>query len=128
VDIPFGSQTEVFTVNGFGNIAGVSYDDPNGPFRGFITGKSGISHFDFPAASDTFPNAMNDQNEHAGAFFDAFGGYGYVTINGYPHSLYYYVLGMNNHNQIVGNAFNFITNRRIGFVATLPTGSGPGAN
>jgi hypothetical protein len=30
---------------------------------------------------------------------------------------------MNNRNQIVGNAFNFITNRRIGFVATLPSSS-----
>jgi hypothetical protein len=43
-----------------------------------------------------------------------------VTINGRPYALYYYLLGMNNRHQIVGNAFNGITNRRIGFVATLP--------
>jgi probable HAF family extracellular repeat protein len=128
VDTPFGSQSEVVTINGVGNIAGVTYDDPSGPLSGFIVGKSGLSRFDFPGASITSPNAINDQNDHGGAFFDVFGGYGYVTVNGYLHSLYYYVLGMNNHNQIVGNAFNTITNRRIGFVATLPAGSGPVAN
>jgi len=68
----------------------------------------------------TAPNAINNQDQHGGVFFDFNGAYGYVTISGHPYALYYYVLGMNNQNQIVGNAFNQITNRRVGFVATLP--------
>ena len=75
---------------------------------------------------DTFPNAINDQGEHGGVFdeYDIFFGtidsFGYVTIDGRPYALYYYLIGMNSQNQIVGNAFNTITNRRVGFIATLP--------
>ena len=105
-------------------MAGYVFDDPNGPIRGFIFGPSGFSRLDFPAAALTAPNAINNHDEHGGVFIDFNGAYGYVTINGRPYALYYFVLGMNNQNQIVGNAFNFITNRRVGFVATLPV-AGP---
>ncbi len=101
-------------------MCGYIWDDPSGPIGGFIFSQSGFSRFDFPGAFVTSPNAIDDQDEHAGVYFDPFGGYGYVTINGHPYTLYYYVIGMNNQNQIVGNAYNQITNRRIGFVATLP--------
>lgn len=127
VDAPFGSQTQVISINNFRHMIGYSWNDPNGPFSGFILGSSGFSRFDFPAALDTFPNAINDNDQHGGVFdeYDIFygtvDGFGYVTIDGRPYALYYYLLGMNNRNQIVGNAFNNITNRRIGFVATLPT-------
>jgi hypothetical protein len=129
IDSPFGSQTEVLSINDFGDMAGVAYDDPNGPTHGFIFGGAGFTSFDLPGALTTVPNAINNQGEHGGVFFEYdifFGtidGFGYVTINGNTYALYYYLIGMNNRNQIVGNAFNFITNRRIGFVATLPTGS-----
>ncbi|PWT96076.1 MAG: hypothetical protein C5B55_00515, partial [Blastocatellia bacterium] len=96
----------------------------SGPIQGFIFGPSGFSRFDFPGAAETAPNAINNHDEHAGVFFDFFGGYGYVTINGRPYALYYFVIGMNNQNQIVGNAFNIITNRRVAFVATLPVAGG----
>ena len=105
-------------------MVGYLWNDPSDPIRGFIFGPSGFSRFDFPAAAVTAPNAINNQDEHGGAFVDFNGAYGYVTISGRPYALYYYVLGMNNQNQIVGNAFNQITNRRVGFVATLPT-AGP---
>jgi hypothetical protein len=120
VDTPFSSQSEVISINDRGHMAGYIWNDPSDPIRGFIFGPSGFCRFDFPAAVETAPNAINNHDEHAGVFFDFFGGYGYVTINGRPYALYYFVLGMNNQNQIVGNAFNFITNRRVGFVATLP--------
>ena len=126
VDAPFGSQTQVLSINNFGNMAGYTWSDPNGQFGGFILDRSGFRRFDFPAALDTFPNAINDDGDHGGTFYEydifygTVDGFGYVTINGRPYTLYYYVLGMNNQNQIVGNAFNFITNRRVGFVATLP--------
>jgi len=129
IDSPFGSQTEVLSINDFGDMAGVAYDDPNGPTHGFIFGGAGFTSFDLPGALTTVPNAINNQGEHGGVFFEYdifFGtidGFGYVTINGNTYALYYYLIGMNNRNQIVGNAFNFITNRRIGFVATLPAGS-----
>ena len=129
VDSPLGSQTEVSSINNFRHMAGLTFDDPTGPIHGFIFGRSGFTNFDIPGALITVPNAINDQGEHGGVFFENnifFGGidgFGYVTINGNTYALYYYLLGMNNRNQIVGNAFNFITNRRIGFVATLPTRS-----
>ena len=129
VDSPFGPQTEVSSINDFGHMAGLTFDDPSGPIHGFIFGRSGFTSFDIPGALITVPNAINDQGEHGGVFFENnifFGGidgFGYVTINGNTYALYYYLLGMNNRNQIVGNAFNFITNRRIGFVATIPSGS-----
>lgn len=130
VDAPFGSQTQVSSINDFGNMAGYTWSDPNGPFGGFILDRSRFRRFDFPAALDTYPNAINDQGEHGGTldqydiFYGTINGFGYVTINGRPYSLYYYLLGMNNRNQIVGNAYNFITNRRVGFVATLPSTEG----
>jgi len=126
VDAPFSSQTQVLSINNFGHMAGYTWNDQNDPFSGFILGSSGFSRFDIPAALETFPNAINDYDEHGGTFYEydifygTIDGFGYVTINGRPYALYYYLLGMNNQNQIVGNAFNFITNRRIGFVATLP--------
>jgi len=120
VDTPFGSQSEVSSINDFGHMAGIAFDNPSGPIHGFIFGGSSFSRFDFPGAYITAPNAINDQGEHGGVFFDAFGGRGYVTINGRLYALYYFLNGMNNRNQIVGNVFNFITNRTVGFVATLP--------
>ena len=120
VDSPFGSQTYVISINDHGHMTGYVWNDPSDPIRGFIFGPSGFSRFDFPGAFETGPNAINNQDEHAGVYFDPFGGFGYVTINGHLYTLYYFALGMNNQNQIVGNAFNMITNRRIGFVATLP--------
>src|SRR5262249_30835989 len=119
IDAPFGAQTQVLSINNLGQMAGYSFDDPSGPLSGFIFDGSGFNRFDFPGASISAPNAINDQGEHGGVFFDPFGGYGYVTIDGRLYALNYYLLGINNQNQIVGNAFNFITNRRIGFVATL---------
>jgi len=124
VDTPFSSQSLVTSINDRGHMVGYLWNDPSDPIRGFIFGPSGFSRFDFPAAAVTAPNAINNQDEHGGAFVDFNGAYGYVTISGRPYALYYYVLGMNNQNQIVGNAFNQITNRRVGFVATLPT-AGP---
>ena len=127
VDAPFGSQTALNSINNFGHMAGNTWSDANGPFSGFIFNGSGFSRFDFPDALDTFPNAINDYDQQGGAFFEyniflgSIDGFGYVTINGRPYALNYYLLGMNNENQIVGNAFNFITNRRVGFVATLPS-------
>jgi len=126
VDAPFGSQTQVVSINNFGQMAGYTWSDPNGPYGGFIFDRSGFRRFDYPTALDTFPNAINDQGEHGGVFeeYDFFYNqvfaYGYVTINGRPYSLYYYLIGMNNQNQIVGNAYNSITNRRVGLVVTLP--------
>jgi uncharacterized membrane protein len=129
VDSPFGPQTEVSSINDFGHVAGIAFDDPSGPIHGFILGRSGFTNFDLPGALITVPNAINDQGEHGGVFFEpdifigTLDGFGYVTINGNTYALNYYLLGMNNQNQIVGNAFNFITNRRIGFVATIPSGN-----
>jgi hypothetical protein len=126
IDAPFGSQTQVSSVNDLGQMLGYTWSNPNGPFGGFIFDGRGFSRFDVPGALDTFPNAINDQGEHGGSFdeydifFGTIDGFGYVTINGRPYALYYYLIGMNSQNQIVGNAFNNITNRRVGFVATLP--------
>ena len=129
LDAPFGTQTEALSINDFGNMAGYTWSDPAGPVRGFILDASGFSRFDFPGAFETAPNAINNQGEHGGVFFEhdiffgGINGFGYVTINGRPYALNYYLLGMNSQSQIVGNAFNFITNRRVGFVATVPTGN-----
>jgi hypothetical protein len=129
VDSPFGPQTEVSSINDLGHVAGITFDDPSGPIHGFIFGRSGFTRFDLPGALITVPNAINDLGEHGGVFFEhdiflgTIDGFGYVTMNGNTYALNYYLLGMNNRNQIVGNAFNFITNRRIGFVATLPSSS-----
>jgi len=120
VDSPFGAQSQLISISDRGHMTGYAWDDPSSLFQGFIFGESGFGRFDFPAASETFPNAITNQDQQGGTYYDPFGAWGYVTINGHPYTLYYYLLGMNNQNQIVGNAFNYITNRRIGFVATLP--------
>ena len=65
---PFGSQTQVVSINNFGHMAGYTWSDPNGSFGGFILNGSGFSRFDYPTALDTLPNAINDHDEH-GAFF-----------------------------------------------------------
>jgi Transposase IS116/IS110/IS902 family len=71
-EFPFGSQSEVGSINNFGHLAGIAFDNPSGPIHGFIFGGSSFGRFDFPGASITAPNAINDQGEHGGVFFDPF--------------------------------------------------------
>ena len=106
---------------------GWTYDDPfNPPTAGYIYDRNGFTRFDFPQASETLPNSINDFGMHAGNFFDPlFGtGDGYVTIYGYPYEIYADVFGLNERNQIVGDTFDFTTGRFVGYVADLPISGG----
>jgi hypothetical protein len=130
VDTPFALQTEVTDINDAGLMVGDTYDDPfNGPAHGFLSDGNKFTLFDFPAASETFPVTVNNQEAHGGIFFDPiFGWDGYVTIYGYPYEVYAHVEGMNDRRQIVGFTFKFFDCdaqgfcqvRQVGYVATLP--------
>jgi transposase IS116/IS110/IS902 family protein len=47
-EFPFGSQSEVGSINNFGHLAGIAFDNPSGPIHGFIFGGSSFGRFDFP--------------------------------------------------------------------------------
>jgi len=123
LDTPFAAQTDVLAINDFGQSVGYAWDDPfNGPFLGFSLDRNGFTQFNFPGSSDTFPWTVNNAGMQGGTFFDPFFGPGaYVTIYGYPYEVFFAnVYGMNDKGQIVGNTFDFSSQRVVGYVGTLP--------
>lgn len=94
---------------------GAAWDDPfNGPILGFLSDRSGFRRFDL-AGAETYPFTVNNLGMHAGAFFDPFfGAQVYVTIHGYPYTVYE-ISGLNDKGQM-GQHFGF----GQFYVSTLP--------
>lgn len=126
LDTPFGVQSEARGINDQGEVVGDAYDDPFDYVTGFSLDKNGFTRLAFPDAFWTFPFAVNNLGMQGGIFAgtSSFPGVsfltGYVTIEGYPHSVHADVYGMNDKRQIVGDTRDPDTGRVVAYVATLP--------
>jgi hypothetical protein len=128
IDTPYGLQSEAAGINDVGIIAGNSWTEVSGPQSGFIKKAKGFSKFDFPDANITTLTSINVNGDLSGYSIDPFGGFGegIVTLYGYPYYLegqftYIYFVGdINGQRQIVGQGYDFTTNRFGAFIGQLP--------
>jgi hypothetical protein len=120
-DAPYSSDTALTFVNDLGRTTGFTFDDPNGPFTGFVKDGKNFAPFQFPGARDTEPYSINNSNMLGGIFFNADGySNGFATVFGYPYQIYGYVYGNNDLGQIAGAA-SLPSGQVVGFTAQLPT-------
>ena len=129
-------QTDVSGINDRGQMIGFSWftdlefneQQPQNPFsldRGVFTV---LPDFRQNTSEFTYPRTINNSGEYGGRHANpaAFpnnnnGNFGFVTIHGFPHTIYGYgVFGMNDLGQIVGYDFDRDRLRWVGYVATLP--------
>jgi probable HAF family extracellular repeat protein len=127
MDTPFAQQSELYGINDAGQYVGSTWNDPfNGPYLGFIGGRSSFSPLNMPSALFTFPNELNSSGMISGNF-DNGDGYssGFVRLFGYLHEVNAdgfptYAYGNNDRNQICGAGFDFNTRRWVGYIGDLP--------
>ncbi len=121
-DAPYFSDTVVNSVNDFGRMTGFTFNDPSGPFTGFVKDGKNFAPFQFPGARDTEPYSINNASVLAGMFFNDDGsGGGFATVFGYPYGIYAAVYGDNDLGQIAGATYDYSDGQVVGFTAQLPT-------
>jgi probable HAF family extracellular repeat protein len=127
VDTPFALNAEVGGINDLGQYAGSTWNDRvNGPGLGFVGCNNQFSLITMPGAQFTEPQTTNNNGMIAGNF-DNGDGYssGFVRLFGYLHEVNVngdvtYVYGNNDLNEIAGDAYDFNTQRWVGYIGDLP--------
>src|SRR5438552_15127157 len=80
IDVPGATSTNVFRINGTGEIVGTYYDSPV-TFHGFLLSGGSFTTIDFPGASVTSALGINDSGQIVRAYF--------LTDNLYNGFLFY---------------------------------------
>jgi probable HAF family extracellular repeat protein len=127
IDTPFGVHASLTAINDAGSYVGSTWNDLiNGPYFGFINENNEFSILNMPGAHFTEGESVNNSGAVAGNF-DNGDGYssGFVRLFGYLHEVNVngeatYVYGNNNLNQIAGDAYDFNTQRWVGYIGDLP--------
>lgn len=125
--LPFGFDVSPNSINDSGVILGV-YDDFD-PIHthGYVENGSSFSSLDFPAATSTFPFAVNNQGNSVGSLVDEYGFFNtafYKRGDTWLHLLYgtgtidCFLEGMNNSGTAVGAYFDSNTGTFHGMVLT----------
>lgn len=128
VDTPFGEQSSLRGINDAGTLAGYTWSDPfNGPYFGVLSRNNEFSLINMPGATFTLPNSVNNGSLVTGTFINGNENYasGFVRLFGYLHEVnaglsVTYVSDGNDHNRIVGRAFDFSRSRWVGYIGDLP--------
>ncbi len=127
VNTPLGQNCGLADINDAGSFVGSTWDDTsNGPYFGFLSENDQFSLVNMPNAQFNFLESVNTSEMIAGNF-DNGDGYssGFVRLFGYLHEVnangvVSFVNGNNDVNQIVGEAYDFNTERWVGYVGELP--------
>lgn len=113
IDVPFGTNTELFDVNNAGTMAG-SYLDSNGARNGFLLNNGAYTSYTVPGSSSTRFFSVNDKGQATGFYKDSAGQHGFqrdsngtLTTIDYPGQDYNYAYRINNPGQISGYYFEF---------------------
>jgi len=128
VDTPTAQQSELYGINDAGQYVGSTWNDPvNGPYPGFIGSNGSYSPLNMPDALFTLPQALNTGGMVAGNFINGDDGYssGFIRLFGYFHEvnagrIATYVYGNNDLNHIVGQGYDFQTQRAVGYIGDVP--------
>lgn len=121
IDLPDFAETDVSTITNAGRLVGSALD-ANGVFHGFVTGAKGsVTTIDFPGATATFAQGMNDHGDIVGAYTDdAPIVHAFLLQDGqfsnidFPGAVFNSAIGINNRGEVAGlflkegNVFGYI--------------------
>jgi len=104
IDFPGAAQTQVWGINGSGQIVGFY----NSPSRGFLLDGGNFSTIDFPGATQTYVSGINDSGQMVGGYTVPNFGHSFLLDGGsfspidFPGATNTQAWGINDSGQIVG--------------------------